>query len=465
MKKIGIFFILLVLFVTSVIASGEILIFHESIKEKSLPDEEFIFSVTIENTRNVTDVLRFYAPGTYWEWVFRVEPIVIKIDPESSKTVDLYLAAYGDKAPGNYAVTLELVSNNYSEISEEYSFNVEILDYEKVIDIELELPSTLKSDQDNLFRIGLKKDYDYDIPNISIQLQSDYFDKFIEVGTLGTSDVEREVLINLGEKVNVGENDIKILVFRGDKLIIEKVEKFNVAASGDVQEIGTPENGFLFFKDTIERVNNKNAVSYETLTKRLTYFQKLFTDFSEEPNSVVKENGEYVYTWEFGLDPGESKVIYIETDYRKFVYGAIVAIAIIWLLYIYFKKDLLIMKRITSIQHSQDNVSTLNILLILKNKSLRKVKNVKLMDGMANVVEKPSEFGSISPTRIMRSVSGTKMLWEIPMMEPGAEIAISYTVKCKAKIIGKLNIPVALVKYMKSGRKIVVKSNKIKIFG
>ena len=64
MKKIGIFFILLVLFVTSVIASGEILIFHESIKEKSLPDEEFIFSVTIENTRNVTDVLRFYAPGT-----------------------------------------------------------------------------------------------------------------------------------------------------------------------------------------------------------------------------------------------------------------------------------------------------------------------------------------------------------------------------------------------------------------
>jgi hypothetical protein len=463
--KISVLFILLVLFVTSVDASGEIIISHEDVKEKSLPDEEFIFSVTVENTRNVTDVLRFYAPTTYWEWVFRVEPAVIKIDPESSKTVDLYLEAYDDKDPGNYAVTLELVSNNYSEISEEYSFNVEVLDYEEVIDIDLELPSILQSDKDNLFRIGLTKDYNYDIPNISVKLQSDYFDKFIEVGTLSDNKVEREVLVTFGEKISVGENEIKVLIFRGDKLIIEKTENFNIAASGDVQEIGTPENGFLFYKDTIERVNNKNAVSYETLTKRLTYFQKLFTDFSEMPSSVVKENGEYVYTWEFSLEPSEGKIINIETDYRGFVYGVIGAIVLIWLLYLYFKKDLLLMKRITSIQHSSDNVSTVNILLILKNKSIRKVKNVKLMDGMSNVVEKPSEFGSVKPARIMRSVNGTKMLWEIPMMEPGAEIAISYTVKCKAKIIGKLHIPIALAKYMKSGRRIVVKSNKIKIFG
>ena len=122
------------------------------------------------------------------------------------------------------------------------------------------------------------------------------------------------------------------------------------------------------------------------------------------------------------------------------------------------------MKRITSVQHSHDNVSTINILLILKNKSIRKIKNVKLMDGMANVVEKPSQFGSIVPARIVRSLNGTKMMWDIPIIEPGAEIAISYTVKCKAKIIGKLQVPVALVKYMKSGRRIVVKSNKIKIF-
>ncbi len=464
MKKVGIFLFLLVLFSSSALAEGDILITHEAVKEKSLPDEEFIFEVTVENTKNVTEVLRFYAPTTYWEWVFRHEPQVIKVEPESTKTFDLFLEAYDDKEKGNYAVTLEMVSINHSEISEEYSFNVEVLDYYDVINVDLELPTTFKSGQSNLFRVSLEKEYDYDIPNISVKLKSDYFDEFIEVGVLGSDRITNEILIDFDGEVEVGENEIEVLVFRGNKLVVEKTEMINIAASGDVQEIGTPENGFLFYKDTIERVNNKNAVSYETLTKKLTYFQKLFTSFSEEPASVVKEEGEYLYTWEFSLDPGEGKVIHIETDYREFFYGAIGAIILIWLLYWYFKKDLMLMKRITSVQHSQDNVSTINVLLLLKNKSMRKVKNVKLMDGMANVVERPSEFGSVKPTRVLRSVSGTKMLWDIPVIEPGAEIAISYTVKSKAKIIGRLQVPVAMVKYMKSGRRRIVKSNKVKIF-
>ena len=465
MKKVGILLVLVIFCISFVSASEDVIISHEAIKDKSLPDEEFIFSVSVENPRNVTDVFRFYAPTTYWEWVFRVDPASIRVEPESSREVMLYLTPYDDRDPGNYAVTLELVSNNYSYVSEKTSFNVEVLSYEDVIDVDLKLPSTIKSDEDNLFRVELGKTYDYSIPNLSIKLKSDYFEESAEIGILGDDKIEKEFLVGFDGDIEVGENEIRVLVYREGKLVLEKVETINIGAAGDVQEIGTPESGFLFYKETIERVNNQNAVSYETLNKKLTYFQKLFTEFSEEPTSVVKESNFYTYTWEFSLEPEEGKVIIIETDYRMFVYGLIGAIIIIWLLYLYFKKDLFLTKRVTSVQHSQENISTISVLLILKNKSMRKIRNVKLMDGLANVVEKPSDFGSISPTKIMRSVSGTKMMWDIPVIDPGAEIAISYTAKCKVKIIGKIQIPVALVKYIKSKRRVMVRSNKVRIFG
>ena len=134
-------------------------------------------------------------------------------------------------------------------------------------------------------------------------------------------------------------------------------------------------------------------------------------------------------------------------------------------LLLYFKTDLSLIKRITSVQHSKEGVTTIGILLVLKNKGLTKIRNIKLMDGMVNAVEKPTNFGSIKPIKIIKVDKGTKMMWDISEIDSGAELFISYTIKVKAKIIGDLFIPNSIAKYIQNKRRRIIKSNKLKIFG
>ncbi|MBT6995165.1 hypothetical protein HN865_02670 [Candidatus Woesearchaeota archaeon] len=464
MKKGVLVLVLVILYSFSALAHEDLVVSHEVIQDKVLNEDEFVFKVTLENKRNVSDRFRFYSPSPFWEWIFNVEPKQIYIDAESSQEVILKLRPYEDKDPGNYGITLNVVSNNDSDILTEHSFDVEILDYDDIVDINLELPNVIDVDNDNLFRVVLNSNSGYVIPNITINLKSDYFDETGEMGILGEDSLESEFLIDFGQNVDAGEKDIHVFIYREDKLVMEKVQRINIAPSGNVQEVGTPEKGFLYNKETIEKVNNGNSISYETFTKKLSYFQKLFTSFSEEPTSIEKIDGYYVHEWSYSLNSGEGKIISIETDYREFVFILIGAIILVWLLYLYFKTDLRLIKRITSVQHSKEGVTTIGVLLVLKNKGMTKIRNIKLMDGMVNVVEKPSEFGSVKPSRIIRSTGGTKMMWNIPVIDSGSELFISYTVKVKAKVIGNLFVPNAIAKYVKSKRRRVIKSNKVKIF-
>jgi len=456
--------VLVILSSYSVFAHDDLIVTHEIVQDKVLNGDEFVFKVNIENKQNVSDTFRFYSPTTFWEWIFNIEPKQIKLDAESSDDVVLKLEPYDGKDPGNYAITLNIVSNNDSEILTEHSFDVEILDYNDVIDVDLELPKVIDVDEDNLFRISLTSNYWKSIPNISVNFKSDYFDETGKSHDL-VDEFENEFLINFGQNVEVADINLQTNVYRDGKLVIEKTQKISIAPSGDVQEVGTPESGFLRSKETIEKINNGNSVSYESVTKKLTYFQKIFTSFNEEPSSIEKVDGYYLHEWSFSLNSGEGKVISIESDYRKFVLGSVMAILLIWLLFAYFKTDLKLTKRITSVQHSNEGVSTISILLILKNKGLTKIRDVKLMDGMVNVVEKPGKFGSIQPSRIIKAEKGTKMMWHIPEIEAGSELFISYTVKVKAKVIGSLFVPNAIVKYIKNKRRRLIKSNPVKIFG
>ena len=261
--------VLVILYSFSALAHEDLVVSHEVIQDKVLNEDEFVFKVTLENKRNVSDRFRFYSPSPFWEWIFNVEPKQIYIDAESSQEVILKLRPYEDKDPGNYGITLNVVSNNDSDILTEHSFDVEILDYDDIVDINLELPNVIDVDNDNLFRVVLNSNSGYVIPNITINLKSDYFDETGEMGILGEDSLESEFLIDFGQNVDAGEKDIHVFIYREDKLVMEKVQRINIAPSGNVQEVGTPEKGFLYNKETIEKVNNGNSISYETFIKKL----------------------------------------------------------------------------------------------------------------------------------------------------------------------------------------------------
>jgi len=223
MKKSIMILVLVILSSYSVFAHDDLIVTHEIVQDKVLNGDEFVFKVNIENKQNVSDTFRFYSPTTFWEWIFNIEPKQIKLDAESSDDVVLKLEPYDGKDPGNYAITLNIVSNNDSEILTEHSFDVEILDYNDVIDVDLELPKVIDVDEDNLFRISLTSNYWKSIPNISVNFKSDYFDETGKSHDL-VDEFENEFLINFGQNVEVADINLQTNVYRDGKLVIEKTQ-------------------------------------------------------------------------------------------------------------------------------------------------------------------------------------------------------------------------------------------------
>ncbi len=460
------FFVLLLAF--NVVLAQDPIVSHTAIKDKAILGDQFIFSVTVENPNLDDQSYRFFVPSyPLFEWVFEHDENDIDVPARSSKTFDLIMYPYDkvEKDPGNYGITLSLTGIDDKTISVSHLFNLEILSFDKALDTDLELPESINPKRDTVFRVKLKSNYDSDIDSLKVGLKSDYFNEVQEIGTLSSnSEIEKEFLVKFEGAITPGENDIHVLIYENNELVYDKIDRITLDSYTDVKEKATPETGFLYSKYTLERTNDGNSISYETYSQRLTWFARIFTQVNEDPTTVTKGNGYYVYEWDFSLVPGESKTITVDTDYRTFSVIALLVLIIAGVLYWYLRKDILLTKRIISVQHHpKESVTTLSVMLRLRNKSRSRISNIKLTDMMANVVEKPFNLTGHRPTKITGDVA-TRLLWDVPQLDGKSEMVITYSVKCKSKIIGHLPMPKADLMYVKDQRTRRVSSNKPKMF-
>ena len=122
-----------------------------------------------------------------------------------------------------------------------------------------------------------------------------------------------------------------------------------------------------------------------------------------------------------------------------------------------------ICRNILSTKQSKDGVLSMDIVVSLKNKSRRNLKNLKLLDTIGHLVDTPSHFGSKEP-KIIKSNYNTKMLWDIPILRGKSNFVVSYNVKIKHHRISTLAIPRAVAKYLKLGKRKIVYSNTLRPF-
>ena len=63
-------------------------------------------------------------------------------------------------------------------------------------------------------------------------------------------------------------------------------------------------------------------------------------------------------------------------------------------------------------------------------------------------------FGTAIPDQIISKRKGTRLVWKFDSLAPKEERLLSYEIKSKIHVIGKLNIPQASLVQTKSGKKI-----------
>ena len=420
-KKLFLLVILLV-FVNQVYALGEIKTNSEVIQNTILPEGNAKFYLTITNNQNFEDTFRVTKPSVYWEWLMDVESVTIP--KESSETIEISFKHFEEQEPGDYGLSMEIVSKNNESIKTSEFFEIKVVSYEQALSTELISSENINPNKENLFRINIMNNYDLSINNLSLVFLNEYFEKeqFFDIRPYET--LELEFLIEFEGTVSEGDTPIFLKIY-DDDLVIDREELINIGYFIDVQGVGSPEGGFLYAKETVIRTNKGNTISHENYMKKLSFLQKLFTSTNPMPDEITKENGNYILIWSFDLEPDQTKTIIIETNYRDFVLIFSLTILLIIWLYYFLRRDLFLEKKIVSMKKGDDGIYSMNVVLTLKNKTLKNIRNIKIMDRLGGKVEKIHHFGTFEP-QIFKSDSGksTKLVWNLSNLDKKGEVML-----------------------------------------
>jgi len=423
---------------------------------------EATYSFEIKNNQDHKDRFSISTSEEYWSWSININPSVVEVNKKSEDNFLLKIKPTLIKEPGEYIIPIKIKSINNESLFIEKEIRLNITSYEDAINYSLDNLGIINPNEETLFKVNLENNYNLDIKDLRLVLESEFFLETQEINLSKLEKTKKNFLVKFDGDINKGEHHILIKIYSKENLILVKEEHIEIGDFPNLEGYEMPKQSFLFSSETIVKRNNGNSIVHETYSKELTTIENFITTTSE-PSSKIREGNKYILTWEFYLSPGESKTIVIEKDYRKIVSLLIIFIVLLGLVYSYKKKEIIIKKDILSIKQSKDGVLSMDIVVSLKNKSRRDIKNLKLLDKIGHLVDSPSHFGSKEP-KIIKSNENAQMLWYIPILKGKSNFVVSYNVKIKHDRISNLIIPKAVSKYLKIGRKKIVYSNRIKPF-
>ncbi len=421
------------------------------------------YQLILENNQNISDRFRIVVPSSHWDWIVTTDPTPIEIDEGKTKTVMFHIRPYDKIEKGLYTIPIKIISLNNENYYDEEKFDVEVVTFDMAITKKLKQPSNIDPSEDNLFKVELKNNYDIDFKDIEIKLESDFFSVN---GTVNLSDHEKRTknfATNLSGEIREGSHPIYLKIFTNGKEVSSEEFEMVIGKNSRINQIWTPIQGFFFNSEKIIKTNDGNTISHETIIKEFTSSEMRVASFLPEPDSIDQEGDIHTLTWEFELSPGESKTVTIKKDYRGIILGIILLVIIIGAFYSYRKKHITLTKDILSIK-SKDGILSMDVVISLKNKSRRTIKNLKLLDTITHLIEEPTQFSKSKVPRIIKSHEKTSMLWNVPKLKGRENYVVSYNVKVEHEKINKLRIPKAVAKYIKLFQRKIVYSNVVRPF-
>lgn len=422
------------------------------------------YIIKIHNQQNIEDRFRFSVPVSHWNWLVTTEPTILDVGANQKGTFILKITPLFSVDSGQYTIPVKLHSRNNDSIYLEDTFDVEIITYEQAIKTSLKVPDNINPNQENIIKLEIENNYNIELKDLEVILESEFFSVSKNLSILKLKNSTKNFLINFTGNVEEGKHPVLVKFYSNGELVLEKEYEMDIGDYKKIKAIETPEEGFLFKSEKITKTNDGNIVLHESYLKELSYFEKLITKVSPEPTSITKDGMNYILEWKLDIDPGETIIITIEKDYRKAIFGLIAIVILLGLFYSYKKKDLLLTKKISSIKQSKDGVLNMDVILKLKNKSRRIIKNIKLLDTVHHMINEPSHFSDIKPRIIKTSEITNRMLWNIPRLSGKSSFVVSYNVRIKHKRISDLKISKSVAKYIKLKRRILVYSNIVRPF-
>ncbi len=470
MKRVLFFIVILVFLASYVNAAGVVATVSKEDRNVEAGGEA-IFTIKIKNTQVREDTFRLevsdFAVAPFSDIVERVifEPgssVTIPANKEAEVVVKVqYLETA--KTEKNYITDLKVKSTANPMVSANVGLSSFLVSSREVIDILLEISEPIVPGKGEDFDIKLVNKANVDFSNLDIFYTSPIFNLEDKASLSALEEKEIRLNLDIDPLTETGEYTMTIRVFSDGSIKGSKNVKFTIGLNPDLKEVEELRRQFLRNRIEIVRENEGNVEVTKTVKYPVGEIQRLFTK-TDPQGELVTLNGKKMYQWVFDIPPGDIYKIEIVTDYRTpffIVAGVLILIGV----FFYFKrKDLKISKSIFKFHEAKekDELTELKILLNIKNRTHKEKYHVKVIDLLPRTIKPDMDFGTLKPAKIEEGSRGIRMIWELERFDPGDERVITYKIKTKLPILGRIELPPAVVQYYGKKKQIVnAKSNKL----
>lgn len=447
MKKGALALILTAAFLLFIIPFSQAALQVEKVEKKAVLivelDDSAVFELTIDNNATTENAEIYSMTGVI------ITPKEKFTLPAGRTKMEISAKPQeGVRREGTYGFEYQIKGDSSGIFKD--TLAIKFVPLSKVLQLEF---NNLRYDEDETL-MTVKNTQNTEVQNITLRINSDFFsfERVLSFGPFEKLDIPVKINTDKVRKLRAGAyiitGDVYIEGIKGQaKGTLNYVEKKNTL-------LIEKNSGFIIREKNLTKISVGNMPLLDKITVRKNVLSRLFTINSIEPTSVDRRGFIVEYTWEKELKPGESWSVIVTTNYTLPFIFVILILVIAWLVYSYSMTDVIATKRVSYVKTKGGQFA---LRINVKVKARKPVENVKVMERLPQVAKLYEGFGS-KPHAI--DAATRRLIWNLERLNAGEERHFTYIIYSDINIIGKFELPVTAVEYVKGNEKKIVHSNK-----
>lgn len=328
----------------------------------------------------------------------------------------------------------------------------------KIIELEeaFKIGSVKIDPETNSFEVYFDNKVNFNFEDLNVKISSAFFN--VE-DTFSLAPYQRKTFkIDLNQedfkKLEAGFYTMNAQVTVSGKLanvegIIDFEEKSSITETSE-------DYGFLVATKILTKSNIGNTDESVSISVQKNIFSRLFTFFSPQPDSVIRNGFKVNYFWNADLKPGEELRVKVKTNWLFPLILIILIVGTTLLVKEYTTTNLKVRKKVAFVK-SKGGEFALNVTLMVHAR--KQVNNVLLIERIPPLLKLYKNMGKEEPKKIDEPAK--KMEWEFGKLEAGERRMISYVIYSKVGVMGEFALPRTVVVYEREGKIYEGNSNRV----
>ncbi|MBI4139410.1 hypothetical protein HY483_00430 [Candidatus Woesearchaeota archaeon] len=323
--------------------------------------------------------------------------------------------------------------------------------YSPSLGVRIDSTESIDPTKEVIIRVTLDNLNKKDLSQVDIKLRSKIFNQDYSTALKGLEKKSVSLKITIDPLTPPQDDVLRVTVFVPDPVNPQQFDALPLEVAiiphGDLSFEPLKEKAFLERITRIKVTNNGNVARVATYTIPGGLLKSIFSKgVPKYERRTINE--EKVFAWDVSLEVGEKKEIVLITNYRTPVF-LLILIMLGIIAYYKFRSPITITKSAFVVSTREGGISEFKVLLEIKNRNPKPLKNVNILDSMPHMVDVTKDFeaGSLHPISIMKHGTGTLLKWAVDDLDGYEERVITYKIRSKLSILGSLTLPVAIAKF------------------